>query len=355
MKALRALLRTEATVFRRDTLSITFTFLFPILFILVFGAIMGNIGTGEGSRLGLVVSPGAERSALDAIVAESALTVREMANQDALEAAVVANDVDFGAIWDGTTLVFAYDVRRTQDNFTFEELARGLASRLDLAIQGRTSLLDVEVETEGGEPEADWLALVIPGILAFSVLSAGLFAVAGHLTSMKQRKLLDRLIVTPMRPRSLLGAIVGVRLVVVVVSTFLTLGIATLVFGIAYDVSWPHYIAFVVTATLGSMGLGAIITLVVRQPSSASSLANVLSMLMMFGSGIYFPVEVMPRFFQAASYAMPLRHMADAARYAVGVMDMSEARFWAICGALLAGGLVLLPLLARYIVRVDRR
>ncbi|MGD9675324.1 MAG: ABC transporter permease [Candidatus Bipolaricaulia bacterium] len=355
MKALGSLLRTEATAFRRDALSITFTFLFPILFILAFGAIMGSTPSGEGSRLGLAVAPGAGRTALDAILAETALLVHEMEDPGELEAAVVANDIDFGAIWDGTTLVFVYDVRRTQDNFTFEELAHGLAARLDLAAQGRSSLLTVEVETDGGEPEADWLALVIPGILAFSVLSAGLFAVAGHLTSMKQRRLLDRLIVTPMHPSALLGAIVGVRLGVVVISTFLTLGIAAAVFGIAYDVRWVHYGAFVLSATLGSMGLGAIIALVVRQPSSASSLANVLSMLMMFGSGIYFPVEVMPRFLQVASYAMPLRHMADAARYAVGVMDMSEAQFWAVCGSLLAAGLVLLPLLARSIVRSDRR
>lgn len=355
MKSFRALVRTEATAFRRDTLSITFTFLFPIVFILIFGAIMGNVGAGAGSRLGVVILPGAERGGLDTLLAGSPVAVREMTNLEELEAAVVSNDIDFGAIWDGTTLVFAYDTRRTQDNFVFEELARGLASRLDLAVQGRTSLLEAEVLTEGGAPEADWLTLVIPGIVAFSILSAGLFAVAGHLTSMKQRRLLDRLIVTPMRPHALLGAIVLVRLAVVVASTFLTLGISALAFGIAYDVSWSHYVAFVIAATLGSMGLGAIIALVVRQPSSASSLANVLSMLMMFGSGVYFPIEVMPRFLQVASYAMPLRHMADAARYAVGVMDMSEPRFWAICGSLLAAGLLLLPGLARYIVRADRR
>jgi hypothetical protein len=52
---------------------------------------------------------------------------------------------------------------------------------------------------------------------------------------------------------------------------------------------------------------------------------------------------------------MPLRHMADAMRYTTGVMDMSALRFWVICGALLAGGLVLLPILARYVVRAERR
>jgi ABC-2 type transport system permease protein len=78
-------------------------------------------------------------------------------------------------------------------------------------------------------------------------------------------------------------------------------------------------------------------------------------MLMMFVSGIYFPIEIMPSFLRGVSAAMPLRYMADAMRYVTGVMDMSDARFWMICASLLIVGAGLLPLLARYIVRADRR
>ena len=76
---------------------------------------------------------------------------------------------------------------------------------------------------------------------------------------------------------------------------------------------------------------------------------------MLFVSGIYFPIEIMPAFLRGISAAMPLRYMADALRHATGVMDMSPARFWSTNTVLLGLGLVLLPLLARYIVRADRR
>ncbi len=356
MTAFRALVRSELSVFLRDKAALTFTFLFPLLFIVIFGYLMGGIGSASGSKLGLVIPAHVDGSRLESVLAEVGVAqLQRYTAPGDLEKAIDARDVDFGAVWDGATLTFVYVVRRTQENFAFEELARGIAARFDLANQGRRPLLDVVPVVEGGEASADWFTLVVPGILAFSILSAGLFAVAGHVTSMKQRRLLERLVVTPMSPVALLAAIVVVRLGVVFLSTLATLVTAMALFHVRFHVSWLHYTVFLVAATVGTMGLGTVITLVVRQPSSASNLANVLSMLMMFVSGIYFPIEIMPSFLRALSMAMPLRYMADVMRYATGVMDMSELRFWVICGTFLIGGLALLPILSRYVVRVERR
>jgi ABC-2 type transport system permease protein len=356
MTAFRALLSSELRVFLRDKAALTFTFLFPLLFIVIFGYLMGGIGSSSGTKLGLVVVPGVDGARLEAAIAE--VGVAHLTSYPAsadLERAIDSRDADFGAVWDGATLTFVYDIRRTQENFTFEEIARGISARFDLANQGRGPLLDVTPVVDGGEANADWFTLVVPGILAFSILSAGLFAVAGHVTSMKQRRLLERLVVTPMRPVMLLFAVVLIRLGVVLVSTIATLFTAVALFHVTFHVNWVEYMVFLVSATVGTMGLGTVLTLLVRQPSSASNLANVLSMLMMFLSGIYFPIEIMPAFLRGLSVAMPLRYMADVMRYTTGVMDMSVLRFWVICGVFLVGGIALLPVLSRYVVRVDRR
>ncbi len=356
MNAFRALLGAEFRVFVRDKGALTFTFLFPLLFIVIFGYLMGGIGTAEGAKLGLLIAPKVDAARLEAAVSEVGVAdVARMQTAADLEKAIEERKVDFGAEWDGTTLRFLYDVRRTQENFTFQELARGISARFDLANQGRRPILDVKSVIEGGEASADWFTLVVPGILAFSVLSAGLFAVAGHVTSMKQRRLLERLVVTPMPPVTLLAAVVTVRLAVVFVSTLLTLTVAMALFHVPFHVNWPLYTVFLVAATLGTMGLGTILSLLVKQPSSASNLANVVSMLMMFLSGIYFPIEIMPAVLRELSVILPLRHMADVMRYVTGVMDMSVLRFWVICGIFFAGGLALLPILSRYVVRVERR
>ncbi len=356
MKAFRALLRAETSVFFRDVASVTFTFLFPLLFIVLFGLLMSGMGGASEAKLGLVIEGGARAGELDSVVADVGLAlVRRFGTADELRGAILERDVDFGAVWDGATLTFVYDVRRTQENFTFEELARGMAARFDLANQGLEPVIRVSAVVEGGEASADWFALVVPGILAFSILASGLFAVSGHITGMKQRRLLERLVVTPLRPVALVGAVVVVRLAIVFVSTLATLAVAVGLFRVPFHIDWLRYVAFLIAATVGTMGLGTLIALVVRQPSSASSLANVLSMMMMFVAGIYFPIEIMPAFLRGLSLVLPLRHMADAMRCVTGVMDMSALRFWVICAAFLVGGVALLPVLARYVVRAERR
>ncbi len=179
MKAFRALLRAETSVFFRDVASVTFTFLFPLLFIVLFGLLMSGMGGASEAKLGLVIEGGARAGELDSVVADVGLAlVRRFGTADELRGAILERDVDFGAVWDGATLTFVYDVRRTQENFTFEELARGMAARFDLANQGLEPVIRVSAVVEGGEASADWFALVVPGILAFSILASGLFAVS---------------------------------------------------------------------------------------------------------------------------------------------------------------------------------
>jgi len=171
---------------------------------------------------------------------------------------------------------------------------------------------------------------------------------------MKERRQLDRFLVTPMRPVYLLAAIAGVRLVVAYVSAFLTLLVAITVLHLEFSVDWGRYALFVPAATIGAMGMGALIALVVRRPESAGNVSNIVAMLMMFLSGIYFPVEIMPSYLRTLSKLLPLTYMADAMRDVTGVMEIPPSEFWGITVGLLALGLVLLPLLSRYIVRADR-
>ena len=78
-------------------------------------------------------------------------------------------------------------------------------------------------------------------------------------------------------------------------------------------------------------------------------------MVMLFMAGVYFPIEFMPQSLQAASRAMPLTHMAEAMRYVTGVQEMGDLRFWLTSMVFAIVGLVLFPLLARYVVKPSRR
>jgi len=356
MKAFVSLVSSEIRITLRDRIGLFFTLIFPLIFILIFGFLMGGLGKADRAVLGIAITTGTDLESLEgALQGAGALKLVRFETVEGLTDAIASRKVDFGLEWAGDALRFVYDPSHVQENYAFEQMARGIADDFNLRRQGVTPPIEVEIVQVGGIESKGWFNLVVPGILAFSVLSAGLFAVSGHLTAMKERRILDRLIVTPMPPVALLAAIAFVRTVIVYLSTLITLGASVLIFHLAFEIDWPSYTLFVVSATLGSMGLGAVIALLVRRPASAGNLANVLAMVMLFLSGIYFPVELMPSFLRTLSKGLPLTHMAVAMRYVTGVTEMSPARFWATCLSLLGIAAVLFPLLARYIVRPERR
>jgi ABC-2 type transport system permease protein len=337
-------------------MTLFFTLLFPLVFILLFGVLMGDLGDVDQACLGILQSVQTDDSALTIALERAGLReIQKFQSRDELEAAISDQRTDFGLIWNGAELVFLYNATRLQENYAFEQLAAGIAAGFNVQKQGAAPAVGV-VRIQAGKIEStSWFNLVLPGILAFSVLSSGLFAISGHLTQMKERNILDRLIVTPMRPVALLAAVAIVRLVIGFVSTLITLGVGIVVFRMSFTVDWFRYTVFIICSTLGTMGLGTVIALLVRRPSSASNLANVLAMVMMFLAGIYFPVEFMPPFLRTASKLMPLTHMADVMRFVTGVLDMSDAQFWTTSAAFLGIAVLLFPLMGRYVVRPSRR
>lgn len=356
MRGLRALVRTQARVFVRDRITLFFTVLFPIVFVLIFGFVWGGQeGPGARATLGLVHLDREDDVLVDVLAAQQAVVVVPYPGRGALEEDLAARKVDLGLVWDGRSLVFLQDPTRVQEGYAFAELARGIAAEVDLRQQGLAPPVRAERQNVGRTVAVGWFNLLVPGIMAFSILTAGLFAVSGRITQMKERNLLDRLLVTPMAPGALLAAIAGVRLVAGLLATVTTLGAAVVLFRVRFDVNWPLFGVFVVAATGGAMGLGTVIALLVRRPGSASTVANIAAQMMLLLSGIYFPVEIMPTFLRAVSRALPLTYIAEAMRYVTGVADMPVARFALVTGSLFAVGIGLFPVLGRYVVSAGRR
>jgi ABC-2 type transport system permease protein len=357
MKAFGHLFLAELRIFMRDKLTLFLAFLFPLMFILVFGFVMGGRGGAAWSaNMGAVVSVGPDSKALnDVLSSTSSIHVARFRDQASLESALGKRGVDLGLVWDGEKLLFLYDPSRVQENYAFEQVAQGITTDFTLRRQGLRPLFSVDKVHVGKKAATNWFNVVVPGILAFTILSAGLFSVSGHLTAMKERKILDRLAVTPMPPAALLAAVVCVRLLSVYVATLITLFVSVAVFRLTFDVNWLRYTIFVAASTVGMMGFGTFITLVVRRPSSASNLSTILSLVMMFLSGVYFPIELLPSILRAVSRLFPLTYMTEGMRYVTGVADMSLLRFWVVTAAFVGMAAVLLPLLARYVVTADRR
>jgi len=168
----------------------------------------------------------------------------------------------------------------------------------------------VRVEAPG-ERYVDWL---VPGLLGMQLLSGSLWGIAFVIVQNRQRKLLKRLVATPMHRSDYLLSFAVSRLLWVLLETAILLAFAHFAFGVPIRGSLA---AIFVLATLGAAsfaGLGLLCSARPENTESVNGLVNLASLPMFILSGVFFSADRFPDFLQKAIRFLPLTALNDALR-----------------------------------------
>ena len=172
-------------------------------------------------------------------------------------------------------------------------------------------------ERRTNEPGGRYIDFLIPGLIGMNIMSGAMWGVGYALVEMRVRKLLKRLVATPMRRSDFLGAMMASRMLVVFLEIALLLGFGWLVFGLRVAGSlWT--VAFV--ALLGSFsfsGLGLLTASRARKTETVSGLMNLVMLPMFVFSGVFFSSDRFPAALQPFIKALPLTALNDALRAVV--------------------------------------
>jgi ABC transporter DrrB family efflux protein len=166
-----------------------------------------------------------------------------------------------------------------------------------------------------GSRYIDWL---VPGLLGMNIMGTGLWGVGFAIVQARTRKLLKRLVATPMSRAEYLASHVLSRLLFLTLETVVIVGFAW----IAFDVAVRGTIAaLAVLALLGALsfgGLGLLVASRARTIEGVSGLMNLVMMPMWVLSGVFFASSNFPDVMQPFIQALPLTALIDALR---GVMN----------------------------------
>jgi ABC-2 type transport system permease protein len=168
-----------------------------------------------------------------------------------------------------------------------------------------------EKVTEKGSRYIDFL---IPGLLGMNLMGTGIWSLAFSVTTARSRRVLKRLVATPMRRGEYLLAQILGRLVFLLPEIVVLVGIGWLLFGVAVRGS---ILLLVATCLLGAMsfcGLGLLIASRVKTVEGASGIANLVLMPMWILSGVFFSSERFPDAVQPLIKALPLTALNQALR-----------------------------------------
>jgi ABC-type multidrug transport system permease subunit len=165
--------------------------------------------------------------------------------------------------------------------------------------------------TEQGSRYIDFL---VPGLIGMNLMSTGMWSIGFSIVNSRLRKLLKRLVATPMRKSHYIYAQFASRLVFLVVEVILVAAVAWLVFDVSIRGSLT---AFAVTCLVGGAafaGIGVLVGSRVGTLEAISGIMNVVMMPMWICSGVFFSYERFPDVVKPVIRALPLTALNDALR-----------------------------------------
>jgi ABC-type multidrug transport system permease subunit len=181
---------------------------------------------------------------------------------------------------------------------------------------GRTdpfSALEQPVQIAGSR-YVDWL---IPGIVGMSIMSTSMWAVGFSVVQTRMRKLLKRLVASPMRKHQYLLAQVGGRLVFLAPEAGVPLLFGALVLGMPIQGSIPAIAAVCLVGALAFAGIGLLLASRTRTFEGISGLMNLATVPMWVVSGVFFSSSNFPQPVQPIIQALPLTALINALRAVV--------------------------------------
>lgn len=159
-----------------------------------------------------------------------------------------------------------------------------------------------------------YIDFLLPGILAMSIMQMGVFGVAFGFVSLKKRGILRRLSVTPIRSSDFIAAQVITRVAVLMLQIVLMVAVGMLLLHFHFV---GNLFSMFLIGALGAivfLALGFAIAGISKSEDQVAPLANIITLPLLFLSGVFFSRSSLPGFLHRITDFSPLTHLADAMR-----------------------------------------
>jgi len=194
----------------------------------------------------------------------------------------------------------------------------GRAARLlaDRAVQRAAGRVDPVMTSDRltRENGSRYIDFLIPGLLGMNLMGSGIWSMGFAIVDARRKKLLKRLVASPMpRPYYLLSFLFS-RISMLVIEVGVLLGFGALIFKVPIRGSFLDLAAICVLGALSFTAIGLLLASRVKTIEAASGLMNVVMMPMWIASGVFFSSQKFPNAVQPLIKILPLTAVIDALR-----------------------------------------
>jgi ABC-2 type transport system permease protein len=312
----------------RDRLALFFTFLFPLIFLFVFGGLNSgnnsvsfNIAVINGSDSTFSKQFVTQLNKQKALKVDKAIKTFSAADEKMSRGeldATIELPKSFGDIKPGATYPSGQAiVHYTQNN---QSAAQTLTTVLQAELQGINTKL-VKSATpfnvtskQNNQRSLSAFDYTFTGLLGFSILGAGIFGPINVFPELKKMGILRRLHTTPLRVWQYFLSVMFGNAVSGLLSLAVMFVVAIAVFHLKVVGNIFELALFLAFGLTMILGIGLAVGGWAKNERQAAPLANIIVFPMMFLSGTFFPRFLMPHWLQNVTTYLPLSPVIDGAR-----------------------------------------
>jgi ABC-2 type transport system permease protein len=311
----------------RNKFGLFFGLVFPVILIMIFGAIFSGGGSGtinvyaQNKDTGVEV-PGQvlnvstqyleainSTGTLKVITVDNSLNFTDYMSKNAIEnGLIIPEDFTAAYVTYQPVNVTVYTNPSGSTGGTVLGVVGAINNQFNLAAFNGSTVISTTQETVGAQES--YIDFLVPGLIGFDILVNPMFSLVEISSIYKKNKLFKQLSLTPLTKMEWLVAKILWYIVLSSASFLLMAAVGIILFGANITLT-PWLIPFLFLGPMLFASLGMLVGTVTKNPETAGVIGNAVTFPMMFLSGTFFPIAFMPEYLQTFAHVLPLFYVVE--------------------------------------------
>lgn len=191
--------------------------------------------------------------------------------------------------------------------------------------------------------EMSYFDFMAPGIMMMVVIMSVLTGLPRAIAYEKDVGTMSGFLVAPISRSAIIGGKALSRIIRGLIQGLMVLLLSMVLFGVTIQGNFLSVLLMLLLGVFSFIGLGIVLTSLAEDEETAGAIIMTLTFPMMFLSGIFFPIELMPGFMQTLAYCLPFVYAVDGMRK-VMIFGVGLGEIWLNVLLLLGFGAVMLAI-----------
>jgi ABC-2 type transport system permease protein len=316
-------LRLFGRGYLRNAAGLFFGLIFPVILILIFGAIFSsgfsgtitvyvqNLDTRNISQVTTLFLQTLNQTGTVnlAMVSPTENFSQYLSAHSASDGIIIPSDFSANYTAGENVSLMVYGNPSQSSSTIVSGTVVGVINGFNLRYYNGSSIIRI-TQTTANSQVTKYIDFLVPGLIGFSILVSPMFSLVNISSEYKRIKLFKQLSLTPLTKIEWLSSKVLFYILLSVTSFLLMVAVGVFAFG-AHIVLSPWLIPFLTLGPMFFCSLGMLVGTVSKSTETASVVGNIITFPMMFLSGTFFPITLMPTYLQYFAHVLPLFYIID--------------------------------------------